>query len=123
MAGFIFVTRLVNEALILLVGLADIGSLFNIDNLKEEVLQYEKLRLDAISRHKRKISGNSVHKNTEQRSAILPRTRRVLPMQNGINDASQYKDTGSRRHPSEHVRYEPRTVWARKRPFDIDNGR
>jgi hypothetical protein len=116
------VTKLVVDLALFLTAVLDISKMFNHDSVKEEVLEYEKLRRNAISRYQRKVSRDSLHKNTEQRSTVLPRTRRILPLQDGIHDESQRKYVGPRLHPSKYVRNEPRTVGARKRILNSDNG-
>ena len=116
------VSKLASEFLLLLVTLTDIHKLFQTNDIKEEVLKYEKLRRDAISRHQRKISGDIVHKNTKQRSTILPRTGGVLLKQNGVNDESHNQDVGSGEHTSKSVRYELGAIRSRKRVFNNNNG-
>lgn len=116
-------TKAAGDMLLLFISLADIGALFNNDKLREEVLQYEKLRRAKLSRHIRKISGDTMHKDSEQRPTILPRTRRILSVQARQHAESEYYDIGPRVDPSEHVRNEPSTVRARKRVLHINNRR
>lgn len=111
------------DLLLVLVTLADIGKLFKPEKSHEEILSYEKIRRDAISRYVRETGGHPVHKNTEQRSAVLSGTRRVLYVKNCKHAASENNDVGSGGNPCEYVRDEPSTVRSRKRSFHRNNGR
>ncbi len=108
-----------NKAVVLLTAIANS---FNLDEKIEEVEKHEEFRRHAISRYIRKTSRCVVHKNSEPRSTILPRTRSVLSVQDGIYDASEHRYIGSGSNSGEHVRNEPRTVRSRKRIFYEHNG-
>lgn len=122
MPSLTVLTKVAGDLLLFLVTVADIGSLFNTDNLREEVLKHEKLRRDAVSRYIRKTGRNPMHKDTEQRPTVLPRTRRILPVQNGEYAEGEHSYARPRKHPGKHVCNEPSTVRPRKRILDSDNG-
>jgi hypothetical protein len=121
MVGITVLAKAAVELLSLLVTIADIGKLFNVDAQQEETDNYEKLRRHALSRHVRKTSGDSVHKDTEQRSTVLPHTRCVLHVQISKHDASKRANARSGEHTRKHVRYELSIIRTRKRSLDSDN--
>lgn len=100
MAPLVIIGQVAVELLFILTTLADIGMLFNNSKTKEEILTYEKLRRDAISRHKRKASRNIVHKNTEQRSTVFPGTRCILHVQSRKHDAGKHTNVRPGKHSS-----------------------
>ena len=100
MAPLVIISQTVIEIYFILSTLADIGILFSNIKTREEILAYEKLRLNAISRHKRKIGRCVMHKNPEQRSTVLPGTRCVLHVQSRKHDAGKHTHTRSGKHPS-----------------------
>jgi hypothetical protein len=83
MAPIAIFTGMIKELLILMVTFADVNKQFQSSDIAEELRKYEKLRQHDLPRHQRKISRSLVHQDTEQRPTILPRTRRVLLMQDG----------------------------------------
>ncbi len=83
MAPLAIFTEVLKELLILMVTFADVNKQFQSSDIAEELRKYEKLRQHDLSRHQREVSRSIVHQNTKQRSTVLPRTRRVLLMQNG----------------------------------------
>ena len=116
------IAKLTADLLLIISTASDLTNLFNQDSLKEEVLKYEKLRRDAISRHKRKTCRCVVYKNPEQRSAVLSSTRSLLLLQNGINDAGEHRYTRPGQNTRQYVRNEPRLIGPRKRILNSDNG-
>lgn len=102
MVPLVIVGQTLVEILLILNTVADIGALFS--SRHEEILAYEKLRLDAISRNKRAIGRNSLYQNTKQRSTVLPGTRCVLHVQSRKYDARKHSDIRSRDNSCKHVR-------------------
>ncbi len=110
------------DALLFLSALGDIGKLFNQDHIREEVKINEELRRNAISSYIRKTSRNIVLEDPKQRPTVLPRTRRILLIKNGVDAKSKHTDIGSGVDSSKHVCNEPSTVRPRKRILYIRNG-
>lgn len=113
MASLPVIAKLVSELALIAASLSEFTNALSLDSIKEDVDNHEKLRRNAIPRHIGKASRGIVYKNTEPRPAILPRVSGVLPVQNGVNDASKHKHSRQRVYTRKHVRNEPRTVRPR----------
>ena len=100
MAPLVIIGQVAVELLFILNTLAEIGALFSLGKTKEEILLYEKLRRDVISRHKREASRNIVHKNSKQRSTVFPGTRCILHVQSRKHDAGKHTNVRPGKHPS-----------------------
>lgn len=107
------ISKLIGDVSMILVSLMEFSRTLSSESIKEDIEQYEKLRLDAISRHIRKTGRSSVYKNTKPRPTVFPRTGRVLLVQNGINDESKHKNSRPRINPRKHVCNEPGSIRPR----------
>jgi hypothetical protein len=107
------IAKLVSELALIAASLNEFATALSLNSIKEDVDNHEKLRRNAIPRYIGKVSRSVVYKNTKPRPAIFPSTSGVLPMQNGVNDASKHKHSGQRVYTRKHVRNEPCTVRPR----------
>jgi hypothetical protein len=74
---------LAKDLLVTMVTISDIRNSMNSSSIAEDIRAYEELRRHAIPRYERETCRCNLRKDPEQRSTILPSTRRLLLMQNG----------------------------------------
>lgn len=64
-----------------------------LESIRESVREYEKHRRNAASQQERAASGHPMHEDSEQRSTVLPNTRRILFVQTRIHAKSDNTDS------------------------------
>lgn len=64
-----------------------------LESVRESVREYEKHRRNAASQQERTISRHLMHEDSEQRSTVLPNTRRILFVQTRIHAKSDNTDS------------------------------